>query len=138
MSIEDLIVKVINRFEETVESDLKYDGSLDDIDFFGLFCKATARDKLYKFLGVNVCMFNCIYGEDEDAVLIVFSIPVNSNSSTKNTADRVMEVVELAERCFITLDSIESREIKDEKFIYVTIVKRVNSKKGDCCEREKS
>ena len=62
-------------FERTIESDdLKYDGKLTDIDYFGLFCKATSKDKLFKMLGCNLCIFNYIHDED-DSVLFIYSIP---------------------------------------------------------------
>jgi hypothetical protein len=62
-------------YEGTLETvDLHYDGNLKNVDYFGLFCKATAQEKLYTFLGLNVCMFNYIH-EKQDSVLIIFSIP---------------------------------------------------------------
>ncbi len=125
MSKQEVRDRIKTAYEETVElNELKYDGSLTDIDYFGLFFKAGTHDKLFKFLGVNVCMFNCIYNND-DAVLIIFSIPMNTDSSTKKIADRVMEVTEEMEKCFITVDHIHSREVKDDKFVYVTVIKQV-------------
>ena len=62
-------------YEKTLENvDLQYDGNLKNIDYFGLFCKAGAQDKLYRFLGLDTCMFNYIH-ENQDSVLIIFSIP---------------------------------------------------------------
>jgi len=122
--------RIKDSFEDTVESnDLKYSGSLLDIDYFGLFCQATSKDKLYKYLGVNCCMFNFLHEKDE-AVLILFSIPATTSASTKNIADRVMEITETMEKCFTTVDYIHSREKKDEKFVYVTVIKQLE-KKGD-------
>lgn len=111
----------------TLETDdLRYTGELKNIDYFGLFCKATAKDKLYKFLGLNVCMFNYIH-EQKDSVMIIFSIPNGEESSTKDVADKVMDIVDLAENLFITIDHLDSTEIKDDKFIYTTIVKKINN-----------
>lgn len=113
--------------DSTLESeDLRYIGELKNMDYFSLFCKATAKDKLYKFLGLNVCMFNYTF-ERQDALMIIFSIPNGDESSTKDVADKVMDIVELAEHLFITLDHVDSTEIKDDKFIYTTIVKKINN-----------
>jgi len=118
--------KIKDRFEETIVEDiLRYDGSLLDIDYFGLYVKATSKDKLYKFAGLNCCMFNFVY-EHEDSVLLLFSIPLGEDCSTKHIADKVMEVTELMESCFITVDYINSREIKDDKFVYMSVVKTVD------------
>ena len=123
--------KLEQKFKETYEGtlelvDLQYTKGLKNIDYFGLFCKATAQEKLYTFLGLNTCMFNYTY-EKEDSVLIIFSIPNGEDSSTKYVADKVMDIVELCESVFITTDYIKSKEIKDDKFIYVTIIKKLNN-----------
>ena len=124
MGKTELRDKMISVYEDTIESDeLRYYGSITNIDYFSLFCKATARDKLFKFLGVNVCMYNYLYDGD-DAVLILYSIPLSTDSSTKQVADRVMEVIEFMELCFVTLDHMSSVELKDEKFVYVTVIKK--------------
>jgi len=113
-------------FESTVESGIKYDGSYERIEYYNMFCKAAAKEKLYKMMGNNLCMFNCVY-EKSDAVMMIFYIPINSNDSgAKNVAERVMEVVEGAEDCFVTLDFIKSEEVKEDKFIYVTAIKKIN------------
>jgi len=112
-------------FENTVESGIKYDGSYERIEYYNLFCKAAAQEKLYKMMGNNLCMFNCCY-EKSDAVMMIFYIPINSNDSgAKNVAERVMEVVEGVEDCFVTLDYIKSEEVKEDKFIYVTAIKKI-------------
>ena len=39
-------------YEKTLENvDATYSGSLNNIDYFGLFLKAGAQDRLYKFFG---------------------------------------------------------------------------------------
>ena len=114
-------------YENTLENiNLHYAGGLVNVDYFGLFCKATAQDKLYKFLGLNTCMFNYVY-EKKDSILIIFSIPNGEESSSKYIADKVMDIVELCEDVFITIDYIKSKEVKDDRFIYVTIIKKLNN-----------
>ena len=113
-------------FESTVESGIKHDGSHERLEYYNMFCKAAAQDKLYKMMGNNLCMFNCVH-EKADAVMMIFYIPINSNDSgAKNVAERVMEVVEGTEDCFVTLDFIKSEEVKEDKFIYVTAIKKIN------------
>jgi len=112
-------------FETTLESGIKYDGSINKVDHYGLFCQAASKEKLYKLMGNNLCMFNCEY-DNKDAVMMVFFIPINSqDTGAKNVAERVMEVVENVESCFITLDYLKSEEVKEDKFIYVTAIKGV-------------
>ncbi len=113
-------------FENTVESGIKYDGSTERIEYYNMFCKAASEEKLYKMMGNDLCMFNCMY-ESGEAVMMIFYIPINSNDSgAKNIAERVMEVVEGTEDCFVTLDFIKSEEIKEDKFVYVTAIKKIN------------
>lgn len=123
MSREKQLDRLKEIFENTVESGLKYDGKYENIEYYNLFCKAAAKEKLYKIVGNNLCMFNCSY-ENKDAVLMIFYIPINSNDSgAKNVAERVMEVVEIIEEGFITIDFMRSEEVKEDKFVYVSCVK---------------
>ena len=120
--IQDKLKEV---FELTIDSGINFDGNLDEIDYYNLFCKAASNDKLYKVMGNNVCMFNCELDHD-DAVLMIFFLPINSEESgAKNIAERVMEVVEQIELCFISIDYLKSEEVKEDKFIYVSAVKKV-------------
>ena len=110
-------------FESTIESGIKYNGPIENIDYFNVFCKAGEQKALYKMLGNNLCMFNYKY-EEKDAVMIIFSMPINTeDSGAKNVAERVMAVVEKIETCFVTLDYLKSQEIKEDKFIYVIAIK---------------
>jgi hypothetical protein len=109
-------------FENTVETGLACSNT---DSYFSLFSKAAAKDRLFKIKGNNVCMFNCEY-EGQDAVKMVFFIPINSeDSGAKNIAERVMEIVECIETCFVTLDSLNSEEVKEDKYIYITAIKKV-------------
>ena len=112
-------------FDNTVDTGVKYNGSVETPDYYSLFCKAAAKEQLYKLMGNNLCMFNCSY-DNSDAVMIIFSIPINSqDSGAKNVAERVMEVISGVEECFITLDHVKSEEIKEDKFVYVTAIKKI-------------
>jgi hypothetical protein len=112
-------------FEGTIENGEKFDGQCDNPEYYNLFCKAAAKDQLFKLMNNNLCMFNCKY-EGEDAVMMLFSIPINSgDSGAKNIAERVMRVVTEVEECFVTLDFVKSEEVKEDKFIYIIAVKKV-------------
>lgn len=118
--------KLKDLFEETLESDLKYQGDVTKIDYYNLFCKAASGEQLFKISGNNVCMLNCTYDE-EDAVLIIFALPINKpeDSSTKNIAERIMEIIRDVESCFIVLDYVKSEEVKEDKYIYITVIKKI-------------
>lgn len=112
-------------FETTVESDIRFDGSIDNIDYYNLFCKAAEKDSVYKMLGNNLCTFNCTYN-DKDSVMLVFFIPINAEETgAKNIAERVMNVVEKVETCFVTIDYLKSHEVKEDKFLYVVVIKSI-------------
>ena len=125
MSHVDVRLKEI--FESTIELDQKYDGSTETIDYYSLFCKAAANNNLFKLMGNNLCMFRCDY-QGRDAIMMMFSIPINTQEDTgaKNVAERVMEVVEATEKCFVTIDSMRSEEVKEDKFVYITLIKYLN------------
>lgn len=112
-------------FENTIDTGIKYEGSIENPEYYTLFCKAASKDQLYKLMGNNLCMFNCSY-DNNDSVMIIFSIPINSqDSGAKNVAERVMEVIGGVENCFVTLDHVKSEEIKEDKFVYVTAIKKI-------------
>lgn len=123
----DVKKKLTDLFEQVVESDLKYEVDLNCINYFNLFCKAASKNATYKMVNSDMCLFNYLF-EGADAVLMVFSIPINSpeESGQKSIADRVMKIVKLLEDSFVKLDFLQSEEVKEDKFVYVTAVKKIN------------
>ena len=121
---DDIKDRLKEIFDNTIESGIKYDGSVDKPEYYNLFCKAAANEQLFQLMGNNLCMFNC-QKEGKDVVMMLFSIPINSSeeAGAKNVAERVMEVVENSEECFITLDNVKTEPVQEDKFVYVTIVK---------------
>jgi len=113
-------------FETAIESAGKYCGDFNRLDYYSLFCKAAENDSLYKLNGNNLCMFNCKIDE-QDAMLMMFLIPINlpEESGAKNVAERVMEIVTMLEKCFITLDYLKSEEVKEDKYIYIVAGKKI-------------
>ena len=101
-----------------------FDGNFEEIDFYSMMCKASTMDNLYKMLTANVCMFNYKYN-GKDSVLIVFSIPVSvtADVSTKHISERVMDIVDCIEKCLTTTDYLDMKEIKEDKFVYITAIK---------------
>jgi len=116
--------KLIGIFETTIneKKDFIFKGNLEEINHFNLLIEAGTQDVLYKIFGCDMCMMNYTYDE-KPAVLMIFSIPVSSNTGNKLIADRVMEIIGHIEDCFTTVDYSHSKEQKLDKFVYVTIVK---------------
>lgn len=117
-------------FESTIDSGSIYNGNIDEIDFYSVLCKSTSNNQLYKILSCNLSMFNYKF-EDEDSVLIIFSIPSSlnidkiQNQENKHISERIMDIIQLVEECFITVDYMNLKTVKEDKFVYMTIVKKI-------------
>ena len=117
--------KLKDIFENTVDSKLKYEGKIKNLEYYSLFCKASSENQLHKLMGNNVCMFNYYYKE-EDSIIMLFSLPINvDESGAKTVAERVMEVVTTIEECFISLQFVRSEEIQEDRFVYITAIKKI-------------
>ena len=122
---EHVKTKLKEIFESTIENGVIYEDSIDHLEYYALFCKAASKDQLFKVFGNNLCMFSCTY-EKEDAIMMIFSIPINSQETgAKNIAERVMEVITAIEKCFVTLDHVKSEEVSEDKFVYVSAIKKI-------------
>lgn len=117
-------------FEMTLESDHDYTGSLGEINYFGLMCRAAQGDYMRKLFNNDIVMLNIEY-EDEEAVLIVVQIPVNLNDddenvkATKFVSNRVMKLIFLAEKCLTQLDVCETTQESEDKFVYIKMIKKI-------------
>lgn len=119
--------KLLNIYENILDSELVYSGNVENIPFYPLFCKAAAKNQLHELFGCNSCFYNFLY-HGEDSILMIFSIPINSNvgkTNKKDTVERIMEIVSELERIFITLDFVEDRHVENDKFIYLFIIKKI-------------
>jgi len=119
--------KLREYYENTIESGLKYNDSLTNINYFALQCKAAENNQLHTLLGNNICMFN-YRDEKEDYVMILFSIPLNpsnEDNSKRSMSERVMEIIEQLEKCFVTIDNIKTEPVQEDKHIYITALKSV-------------
>jgi len=113
-------------YDNTIENGYAYEGDTLRLDYYSLFCKAASENNFFKLMGANVCMFNCKH-QKEDALMGIFSIPINSDETgTKTIAERVMEIVREVEEFFITIDFLKSVEVREDKFVYVTAIKKLN------------
>ena len=124
---EFMIEKILQVYTETISSDnpdLKYNVDIDKINHFNVFMKVGSIDAIHKVLGCNVCMLNCEWADDP-AIMIIFSIPIVTKVGNKQMADRVMEIIENIEKTFVTVDYTNSREVKEDKFVYITIIKKI-------------
>ena len=129
MNKKHLISRFREIFNKTLESELSYSGDIDSIDYYDLFCKAASKEQLYCIDSKNLCMFNFDY-EGKEAVLITVSIPINPKTKVKDVAEHVMDIVSVLEECFIKLEVLKSKEVKEDKFVYVTAVKTIETKGG--------
>ena len=115
---------LLERYESTIKNGVMFEGNLDDIDYFKTFAKADTKNQMFRITGCNVCMLN--YGDD--SVLIIFAIPIRSTTEgdeNKHVSERMMDVVKSIEDVFINVDSMRTNEVKEDKMIYLTVVKKV-------------
>lgn len=108
-------------FESTIDSGLKYNGNVEDLDFYSLLCQSTANNKIYKILNCSLIMFNYEY-KKEESVLMIFSIPITINEN-KHVSERIMDLLKLIENCFITVDFMDLKNSKEDNFYYLSVVK---------------
>lgn len=117
-------------FDSTIESGISHSGDIENLDYYSLLCKATSSNQLYKLFSCNLTMFNYTF-EGSDAVLIIFSIPISLNSDVqsdnRHISERIMTVLKLIEDCFSTVDYMNLKNIKEDKFQYMTVVKKINN-----------
>lgn len=114
-------------FDLTIESGLSHQGSLDELDFYSLLCKAATNNYLYKILGCNLCMFKYKFN-GEDSILIIISIPLSLNENiqiNKHISERIMDILKIIEESFSIIDFMNLKDVKEDKFFYMTIVKKL-------------
>lgn len=128
--------KLNELFNKTLDSDLKFEGKLNNMDYFSLICKATSNNQMIKFKDSNLCMFNYRYN-NQDCILMIFSIPISDNSDNnkpnknKHITERIMDIVKLLEEFFITLDYTHNKQVKEEKFSYLTVIKKIDKQQKE-------
>ena len=121
--------KLRDMFDTTIEKGIKYDGNLNEMNYYNLICKAAANDSLHNIMTNNVCMFNYDY-EDKESILMIFSIPIITDKTNGHLTERIMDIIKETEETFISLDHVNSKEVKEDKFVYLMMVKKIE-KSGD-------
>ena len=115
---------LLERYESTIESGVKFEGNLDEIDYFKTFSKADAKNQMFKMHGCNCVMLNY----KDDSVLIIFAVPIRSaveGDENKHISERLMEIVKNIEDVFISVESMTANEVKEDKVIYLVVIKKV-------------
>jgi len=116
--------KLKELYENTIESGILYNESLDYINYYSLMCKATSKDFVINLNNCNVYSFKYNY-DNSESVLFLFSIPLVCERNSKHISERIMDVVQLLEKTFITLNYLSSNEIKEDKFVYLVAIKKI-------------
>ena len=119
-------VRLKEIFDSTIDSSAEYKGDLNNINYYNLICKSATQDSLFRIMGNNLCMFNYMF-EGVESILMIFAVSASSKeeTSSKNIAEKVFEVIKELEECFITLDYVKSNHVIEDKFIYIVAIKKL-------------
>lgn len=122
------VERLRNIYDETIELGSKIQiNDTNEIDYYSLLCSAIGNNKMHKMFNCNLCSFNCEF-EGEDSVIMIFSVPITTQSEVpdkKHSSERIMDIIKIVEECFINIDLMKFKEVKSDKFSYITIIKKV-------------
>ena len=118
--IHSIVLKTTAKEKDSI---FEYD-DISMIDPLKVYFKASQMNCIHRVLGYNMVMMNTKF-EDKKAIILMFMIPINKDTGYKTMAEQVMQIVEIIEKNFITVDYIRSVEAKEEKHVYITIFKNV-------------
>lgn len=116
-------------YEETLETGLNFTGDIEEIDYYSLLCKSLSENKNTKMFNCNLLSYKCKF-QGSDAVFIIYCIPFSNKDDkkdpeNKHMTEKVMDIIAVAEECFINVDHMKFTEVKEDKFSYLLIVKKV-------------
>lgn len=101
---------------------------VQDTDYFTLCCKAESENKRDSILGYVVYTFYQEY-DSTDAVVFIFSLPTYEkeevNKEIKHVSQKVLEILKLVEDVFIIVDHMEVKNVREDKFTYFTVIKKI-------------
>jgi len=147
-STEKYTLEIKKLFEKTKQIGEYYKGLMDENAFFKMKITAGLHEKLIIRNNIFLCMYKYIY-EDCESILMNFSLPVNiikERGVNKSLSMRTIEIVNIAEKCFVTLDYMKVTEFKNvdnekikifnelysknysdnsTKFIYIIMIKKL-------------
>jgi hypothetical protein len=121
--MELMYEKIKNIIKKTVELPQSYNDDIHKINCFKMFMNVK-HENIYKMMNFNICSFNYEY-EGYKSVLLIFSTSINDKDTTKDTTNKIINVIDILEKSLITLDYIESKEIKEDNQIYLIVVKKL-------------
>lgn len=117
-------------FNEAINSARLLSDNINSIDYFSVIYEGVRDKKGFIILNCNACMFKYKY-KDEDSIIIIFQIPSPSNPESKedsrHISQKVMELLKISEDCFINLDYTDLKEVKEDKFHYLTVIKKLKN-----------
>jgi hypothetical protein len=100
---------------------------INEIDYYVLMCKAIEKNQIHKMFNCNLFAFTCQINGD-DSVIIIFCIPISTQAEVpdkKHSSERIMDIIKTVEECFISIDYMSLKEVKENKFSYLTIIKKI-------------
>jgi len=122
VTMKDRLLKV---YHETLNNpEWNYDVKFEDLDCYSILCKGMTDEKEYKLFGCNVNMFNYVY-QDYPSILMLFSKYNSTEETNKNTSEKIIEIARNLENTFVVIDYIISKEVKEEKYMYVLAIKKI-------------
>jgi len=117
-------------FEETIENDRTYKGSLKHIPCYDLIVSSISTKKNYKYKINNLSMMNYTFC-NRDAVIMIFAIPIKSEEDERNVNERFFELLCDVEQTFVTLDYRQLKEFEEDKYIYFVCIKVIENEEDD-------
>jgi hypothetical protein len=132
IKVESPMEKLKKKFDETIESGMVYHGRIEDVNCCQLLQEAIKEDKVFKLYGTEAFLFNCKC-DGLNSILLLFSLLAKQNNETgeesKHVSERVMDIIKVLEDCFTVVDSIEVKDVKEDKRVYVVAIKKLERKK---------
>ena len=105
------------------------DSMLENLDYYNIKYRAIRENRYFKMLNCDLCLYKYKY-KDEDCIILIYSIPSPSNPEAKedsrHLSQKVMELLKIIEDCFITVDYIDLKDVIEDKFNYLVVIKRIN------------
>lgn len=122
----DIIKKLRNVFEETINDGPDYNGPLKNMNCFRMQL-LQRKGTIYEYNNVNISMYRFKY-LNYDSILMLFAIPLladmeNPTSDKRHLNDRVMSIMRDCENTFITLDYRHLSRVSEDKMMYLVCIK---------------